>query len=209
MRMLHSLLYSPLHAVRYHARRVVAGWAGIALGLSLLAGCGFHLRSSWSLPYESLYLDIPAQSEFGAQLKRTLRGSKATRVTDTPEAAEARFKPTGESRERKVITYSSAGRVREVQLIYRYSFRVTDRQGADLIAPATISMSRDMSYDEANALAKSAEEDLIWRDMMNDLTQQVMRQLAATPRTLKAKASEPAETSPVPVVPSPAAPIKP
>lgn len=147
-----------------------------------LAACGFKLRSSWSLPYESLYLDIPAQSEFGAQLKRTLRGSQATRVADKAEDAEAVFRPTGEARERKVITYSSGGRVREVQLIYRYSFRIVDRQGSDMIAPATIVMARDMSYDEANALAKAAEEDLIWRDMMNDLTQQIMRQLAGTPR---------------------------
>ena len=151
-----------------------------------LAACGFQLRSSWSLPYESLYLDIPAQSEFGAQLKRTLRGSQATRVADRAEDAEAVFRPTGEARERKVITYSSGGRVREVQLIYRYSFRIVDRQGSDMIAPATIVMSRDMTYDEANALAKSAEEDLIWRDMMNDLTQQIMRQLAGTARNKSA-----------------------
>jgi LPS-assembly lipoprotein len=148
-----------------------------------LAACGFKLRSSWSLPYESLFLDIPTQSEFGAQLKRTLRGSQATRIADRAEDAEASFKPTGESRERKVITYSSGGRVREVQLIYRYSFRIINREGSDLIAPATVTMTRDMTYDEANALAKAAEEDLIWRDMMNDLTQQIMRQLAGTTRS--------------------------
>jgi LPS-assembly lipoprotein len=115
-------------------------------------------------------------------LKRTLRGSQATRIADRAEDAEAIFKPTGESRERKVITYSSGGRVREVQLIYRYSFSIIDRKGRDLIAPEVITMTRDMSYDEANALAKSAEEDLIWRDMMNDLTQQIMRRLAGTTR---------------------------
>ena len=160
---------------------------GISLGLT---ACGFKLRSSWSLPYESLYLDIPATSEFGAQLKRTLRGSQATRITDKAEDAEAVFRPTGESRERKVITYSSSGRVREVQLIYRYSFRITDRRGIDQIAPATIVMTRDMTYDEANALAKAAEEDLIWRDMMNDLAQQIMRQLAGTPRQKAAQANK-------------------
>lgn len=151
----------------------------IVLAISLTVGaCGFKLRQSWALPYKSLYLDIPPQSEFGAQLKRTLRGSQATRIVDKAEDAEASFRPTGESRERKIITYSSAGRVREVQLIYRYSFRIVDPAGSDLIDPATITMTRDMSYDEANALAKTSEEDLIWRDMMSDLTQQIMRQLA-------------------------------
>lgn len=178
---------------------------GLCLGLS---ACGFKLRGSWALPYESLFLDIPAQSEFGAQLKRTLRGSQATRIAEKAEDAEAIFKPTGETRERKVITYSSGGRAREVQLIYRYSFRIVDRQGSDLIEPEVINMTRDMSYDEANALAKSAEEDLIWRDMMNDLSQQIMRRLAGTTRgkvlgTEAGPGAMPATTAPA------ATPIKP
>lgn len=170
----------------------------LLLALSLgLGACGFKLRGSWSMPYESLYLDLPAKSEFGAQLKRTLLGAQATRITDRAADAEAIFKPTGEARDRKVITYSSAGRVREVQLIYRYSFRIVDRAGIDLIAPATIALTRDMSYDEANALAKASEEDLIWRDMMNDLTQQIMRQLAGTPRNkLAAPVAQPAGAVP-------------
>jgi len=147
-----------------------------------LSACGFKLRGSWSLPYESLYLDIPVQSEFGAQLKRTLRGAEATRVAEKAGDAEAIFRPIGESRERKVITYSSGGRVQEVQLIYRYSFRIVDQKGNDLISPPTVTMTRDMSYDEDKALAKAAEEDVIWRQMMNDLTQQIMRLLAGTPR---------------------------
>ena len=176
-----------------------------------LAACGFKLRSSWSLPYESLFLDIPTQSEFGAQLKRTLRGSQATRITERADDAEATFKPTGESRERKVITYSSAGRVREVQLIYRYSFRIVNREGSDLIAPATVTMTRDMTYDEANALAKAAEEDLIWRDMMNDLTQQIMRQLAGTTRhkVLGSRAAGEAAATPATAATTPATDVVP
>lgn len=172
-----------------------------------LTACGFKLRGSWALPYESLFLDIPAQSEFGAQLKRTLRGAQATRIVDQAADAEAIFKPTGETRERKVITYSSGGRVREVQLIYIYSFRIVDRKGGDLIAPEAITMTRDMSYDEANALAKSAEEDLIWRDMMNDLTQQIMRRLAGTTRgkVLGTEAGPASSTASAPVI----APVKP
>lgn len=186
-------------------RRALTLLLCLCLGLS---ACGFKLRGSWALPYESLYLDIPAQSEFGAQLKRTLRGSQATRIAEKAEDAEAIFKPTGETRERKVITYSSGGRAREVQLIYRYSFRIVDRKGGDLIAPEVITMTRDMSYDEANALAKSAEEDLIWRDMMNDLNQQIMRRLAGTTRS-KVLGTE-ADPSPVSATAAPvAAPVKP
>jgi LPS-assembly lipoprotein len=158
-------------------QRAIALALGLAGGL-LLSACGFHLRGSWELPYESIYLDIPAHSEFGAQLKRTLVGTGAARVTDTLTDAQAVFVPTGEARERKILSYSSAGRVREVQLQYRYGFRVRDRSGQDLIAPASIEMTRDLTFDESQTLAKEQEEDLLWRDMLNDLTQQVMRRLA-------------------------------
>lgn len=156
-------------------------WRAFVLLLVVgLSACGFHLRGNWALPYESLYVDIPKESEFGAHLKRTLMGAQATRLSETPEAAEAIFRPTGESRERKVVSFSSGGRVREVQLIYRYSFRVTNQRGLDLIPPAMIQMTRDLSYDDARALAKEQEEELLWRDMLNDLVQQVLRRLAGT-----------------------------
>jgi LPS-assembly lipoprotein len=162
-------------------RRRLALFLGIATGLAaclVLPGCGFHLRGSWELPYESIYLDIPAHSEFGAQLKRTLVGTGAARVADSPSGAQAFFVPTGETRERKILSYNSAGRVREVQLKFRYGFRVRDPAGLDMIAPASIEMSRDLTYDESQTLAKEQEEDLLWRDMLTDLTQQVMRRLA-------------------------------
>jgi LPS-assembly lipoprotein len=175
-----------------------------------LAACGFKLRGSWALPYESMYLDFPVQSEIGAQLKRTLRGAEATRVTEKASDAEAIFRPIGEVRDRKIITYSSGGRVQEVQLIYRYSFRIVDQKGNDLISPPTVTMTRDMSYDEDKALAKAAEEDVIWRQMMNDLTQQVMRLLAGTPRNKMspegATSGTPTSTSVNPPPLAPAAP---
>ena len=146
------------------------------VGFALVA-CGFQLRSSWQLPYDSIYIDIPAHSEFGAQLKRTIVGTGAARLADSPADAQAIFTPTGEARERKILSYSSAGRVREVQLKYRYGFRVRDAAGKDLVPPGTVEMVRDLTYDDSQTLAKEQEEDLLWRDMLNDLTQQIMRRL--------------------------------
>ena len=158
-------------------RRYLLLVAGCTLGL---AACGFQLRGSWALPYESMYVDIPKHSEFGAQLKRTLTGTKATRLVNSAAEAQAIFSPTGEARERKILSFNSAGRVREVQLNYRYSFRVLDKNGRDISPPASIVMSRDLSYDDTQTLAKEHEEELLWRDMLNDLVQQIMRRLAGS-----------------------------
>ena len=48
-----------------------------------------------------------------------------------------------------------------------------------LIAPTEILQQRDISFNESAVLAKEAEEGLLYRDMQNDIVQQIMRRLAA------------------------------
>jgi LPS-assembly lipoprotein len=38
---------------------------------------------------------------------------------------------------------------------------------------------RDISFSDALVLSKEAEEVLLWRDIQNDLVQQLLRRLAA------------------------------
>ena len=41
-----------------------------------------------------------------------------------------------------------------------------------------------ITFDDSNILAKDLEEGLLWRDMSNDLVNQIMRRLALTkPKT--------------------------
>ena len=70
--------------------------------------------------------------------------------------------------------------MREKRLRYRYGYRVVDDKGRDLIAPGVIELNRDISYADSDVLAKTQEEDLLWRDMESDLVQQLMRRLSMT-----------------------------
>lgn len=150
-----------------------------ALALTLLAGCGFQLRGAYTLPYESLYLAMPEYSELGAGLKRAIRASGSTRLTDTPDDAQARFVPSADAREKVILSLSGTGRVRELRLRYRYGYRILDAKGRDLVPVGEIELTRDLTYDDSNVLAKEQEEVLLWRDMQNDMVQQIMRRLAA------------------------------
>ena len=147
--------------------------------LGALSACGFQLRGSYSLPYESIYIGVPDYSVIGAGLKRAIRASKSTRLADKPEDAEATFVPTAEAREPIILSLSSAGRVREKRLRYRYAYRIVDLKGRDLVLPGAIELTRDLTYADSDVLAKTQEEDLLWRDMETDLVQQLMRRLAA------------------------------
>jgi LPS-assembly lipoprotein len=50
--------------------------------------------------------------------------------------------------------------------------------GQVLVPPNEISLSRDITFDDSNILAKDLEEGLLWRDMNNDLVNQIMRRLS-------------------------------
>lgn len=151
----------------------------LALLLAGLAACGFQLRGSYTLPYESIYISVPDYSVIGANLKRAIRASHSTRLADTAADAQANFVPTVELREPIILSLSSAGRVREKRLRYRYGYRVIDAKGRDLVLPGMVELTRDLTYADSDVLAKTQEEDLLWRDMETDLVQQLMRRLAA------------------------------
>ena len=146
-----------------------------------LAGCGFQLRGSAKLPYESLYVDLPESSQFGAELKRYLRTGTDTRITAVRDDAQAILVPVREARSKTILSLSSSGRVREFRLKYNVDVRVTDRQGRDLIAPLVLVIERDFAFNDNQVLAKEGEEALIYRDMQADLIQQLLRRIEAAP----------------------------
>jgi LPS-assembly lipoprotein len=151
----------------------------VLLTVGVLAGCGFHLRGSQPLPYESIYVGAPANSELGAALRRSIRASAGTRIADSPQEAEAVLAVVGENREKVILTLDTAGRVREFQLRYRFVFRLHDRKGADLLPQTEILLTRDFTFNDSVLLAKEQEEALLYADMQNDLVQQIVRRLAA------------------------------
>jgi LPS-assembly lipoprotein len=151
----------------------------------LIAGCGFQLRGAYNLPYESMHISGADYSPIISNLKRAIRTTN-TRLSDTTKDAQATFIPTGEIRLPIILSLSSAGRVREKRLSYRYSYRVVDPAGRNLVTPATIELNRDLTYSDSDALSKIQEEELLWLDMQKDVVEQLMRRLAA----VKPSASE-------------------
>ncbi len=150
----------------------------LVLLASSLAACGFQLRGAYSLPFTSLY--VPADTwEMGALLKRNIRAQGTTELPDSPQQAQAVFTLIGEAREKAILSLSATGRVREYQLRYRLAFRVHDLKGKEYLAPTEIVLTRDISFADDLVLAKEQEEALLYRDMQNDMVQQILRRMAA------------------------------
>lgn len=147
------------------------------LALSL-AACGFQLRGTAALPFETLY--IPNTSGGVAlDLKRNIQSGTRTRVIDDTKTAQALLDLGGESKGRNILSLSGAGRVRELQLVYRVNLRVHDGKGGEFIPVTTLVATRDMTYNDTDVLAKEAEEAALYREMQSDLVQQILRRLSA------------------------------
>ncbi|MEO7727098.1 MAG: LPS assembly lipoprotein LptE [Burkholderiales bacterium] len=144
---------------------------------ALVTACGFHLRGQATLSYESMY--ISGSPAFATQLARAVRAGSKTRIVNNPKEAEATLQILTEARERSILSLSSSGRVRELQIRYRVSFRVNDKAGKELLAANEILLKRDLIYSDTDVLGKEQEEALLYRDMQNDAVQQVVRRLEA------------------------------
>ena len=83
-----------------------------------------------------------------------------------------------ETREKHILSRTAAGRVREFQLRYRVGFRVHDGKGGDFLPVNTVQLTRDISFNDSDVLAKETEEQLLYRDMQFDMVQQVMQRIA-------------------------------
>ena len=145
-----------------------------------LTGCGFHLRGvgSSNLPYKTMHIALPDTADVNIWLQRYINASGSTEIVTDPKAAEAIFQQLGDSRQKTILSVNAQGRVREFRLQLNYTFRVVNQQGQVLVAPNEINLSRDISFDDSNILAKDLEENLLWRDMNSDLVNQIMRRLS-------------------------------
>jgi LPS-assembly lipoprotein len=146
--------------------------------MAVLAGCGFKLRGTAEVPFETLYLP-GATGGIALDLKRNIQAGTKAKVVDDPAKADAVMQFTEESRTKEVLSLTGAGRVREFQLRYRVGFRVHDGKGNEYVPQSTIQLTRDVTFNDTEILAKEQEEQLLFRDMQSDMVQQILRRLAA------------------------------
>lgn len=159
-------------------RRTLLSLAPVAL----LSACGFRLRGVPEFAFESLYIAAPTTSLLARELQRTLEGStsklRVLRDPATMTTAQTIMDLIQEQQERVVVGLNASGQVRELQLRLRVKFRLRTPTGVELIPETEILQERDISYNETIALAKEAEEALLYRTMRTDIVQQLLRRLA-------------------------------
>jgi LPS-assembly lipoprotein len=165
----------------------------IAIGLASSAigtGCGFRLRGSVGLPFQSIYVDAPRASGVAAELSRQLvalqESQGGTRLV--PKAAEAQviLRVINEAREKEVLGFSTSGAQRDYQVRLRFRYEVLDAKkplgkelGERIGEPIELVLRRDVTTIDSQLTAKQEEDVLLYREMQSDIVQQVLTRLAA------------------------------
>ena len=149
-----------------------------ALAFSLMAGgCGWHLRGHVTLPFNTLYVNMPINNKVAADIRRMIAAS--TNVTLVPEAegAEAILELLSSGRHREVVSLNMQGEAREYELTLNMTFRLINPDGEEFVPTTTFTASRNMYYYDDEYLSRSAEENVLYNEMQQDLISQLLSRL--------------------------------
>ena len=150
----------------------------VAVAALVVGACGFHLRGDFSYAFRTI--QIAAQSPVVAlEFKRAIEGSGGARVVDSAAAAEVILSVPATVDDKQVLSLSGGGRVREFVLTKRVSFRLYDGKGRDWLPAGEIVLRRTYSFNEAEVLAREAQEARLLKEMQTDAVVQILRQLQA------------------------------
>ena len=156
--------------------------AAASLAVAPLVGCGFQLRGAQALNFRTVQLiGFKPHSPLEKELRRAIDASTTTLVVDSGGVAQVLLEALSDRRERNVVATTSVGQVRQISLRLRFAFTLRTPSDRELIGPTELLLGRDISYNEADALAKEQEEALLYREMQTDIVSQIMRRLAAVP----------------------------
>ncbi|MBU3735925.1 MAG: hypothetical protein FGM62_03000 [Methylobacterium sp.] len=143
-----------------------------------LTACGFHFRGLADLSFQSIYIQQGGAVSISSDLQRSLT-TNGVKVVNLPEQAEMQLDLMGETTDKRILSLSGSGRVREYELIYRVTFRTRSASDQPWSAPQTIETRRDFTYDDTVLLAKQAEETRLYNDMRSDASREMLRRLSA------------------------------
>ena len=149
----------------------------LLLSALALSGCGFHPRTRLVLP-ESVgtvqVVTADAYSPLGLELSARLERAGFSGPADGKAASTLRI---SEAWSTVPLSVDQFARVREYVVRYRVEFSLTDAAGTVLVAPQTVELSREYTYDTTASAGSPAEQELIQRELRRDMQGAILRRL--------------------------------
>lgn len=150
----------------------------LTCGLSAsLVGCGFHLKGTQginqTIAYSDMRLVLPADTDDLQEKLATYLGAASVQVGNSEQAYVLR-----------VLDYTPQrlelnGKLVEVLLRLRVTFRIEDAQGNAVTAPRSIIATRSYQYDIETVNTDDQEQKYLQQVIIDDVAQQIVRQISS------------------------------
>ena len=139
----------------------------------LIQGCGFQLRGSTnsiSKSYGSVHVINKSGDEAFRKIVEQALLDTGTKVTPT-SSNQLEILTTKE--DKRTASYSSRGKSAEYELLKEISFQF--KHGDEILIPeTTFHARRSYLYRETAAVGKAEEENILKREMSQDLAQRIL-----------------------------------
>ncbi|MDP8567503.1 LPS-assembly lipoprotein LptE [Methylophilus aquaticus] len=167
------MLQQPLRTFGFNTLLHQCGWLIL---IAVLTSCGFHLRQPAPIVFKTVQLT--GSSLVMPALRKSLT-SQGIKLVENSEEAELRVELLKDENEKRILSLSGTGVVREYELYYRVHFRTKIASDATWALPMVMEARRDYTYNDSSLLAKQAEEKRLTEGMQTDVLNGIMRRLSA------------------------------
>ena len=145
------------------------------LALLMITSCGFHLRGMTEISFKTVSLEGKELS-FTKNLKKTLASNKVAIVLPT-ENPELRVELLSEESEKRILSLSGQGLVREFEIFYRVRYRVKTVDSETWSQENILETRRDFTYSDSNLIGKEEEERQLNESMRNEAITNLFNQI--------------------------------
>jgi len=128
------------------------------------------------MPFESIHISASDPLVF-LDIKRRIQASSKTIVLNSPKDSDAILYILNTKTKKIILSVSGTGRVREFQLRYSISFKVTDKKGRELIPISKIETKRVLPFSDSAFLSSQMEEKTLLKEMKKDTILKIMDRL--------------------------------
>ncbi len=136
------------------------------------------MRGPVTLPYKTIYISGGMTQDLKLYLTRLLKTGLNTAVVSKPDEAEV-FLNLTETPAKQILTFNQAGQITGYRLVEQVRFSVNHKDGDELIPQSDIYLTRDMDFSITTPTAAEQLEILLFTDMRQDVSSQILRRLGA------------------------------
>jgi len=145
------------------------------LMLLIISSCGFHIRGMTEISFKTISLEGKELS-FTKNLKKVLNSNKVAIVSST-ENPELRVELLSEESEKRILSLSGQGLVREFEIFYRVRYRVKTIDSEIWSQENIIETRKDFTYSDSNLIGKEEEERQLNEAMRNEAITNLFNQI--------------------------------